>query len=340
MNSKIIGGKVNYSISAVRLFSLILIVTCHMMQFYGMGLAWWFNVGVQIFLCISGYLYGQRKSSDVISFYKHRFLKLLIPYYVVLFSAGMLLYIFFRDRFSLTDFMGALFCRYTIDGGGHLWFVATILMCYVLTPLLHIYRDRYVHNGVSLCLFTIIGSVIAVVAYKFYWDFNCAWICCYIIGYALGVNTCKKYISKTLLAVIFAFVAFIGNGIQIYINIIRGIRFEGELATAYGYFCDYNHVYLGIFLFLAIQLWLDGFNFEQHSRLVKALNFADQYSYECYLTHHFLILGPFSLMSVTRVSWVNVVIAICGIAGLTWVLKRCCLLGELWVQRVVRRNFC
>lgn len=51
----------DYSVSLIRLIATIFIITCHIMQYLSIELAWWFNVGVQIFLCMSGYLYGKKK---------------------------------------------------------------------------------------------------------------------------------------------------------------------------------------------------------------------------------------------------------------------------------------
>lgn len=51
--------KRDYAISIIRVISTGFIVICHMMKFYNCELAWWFNVGVQIFLCMSGWLYAQ-----------------------------------------------------------------------------------------------------------------------------------------------------------------------------------------------------------------------------------------------------------------------------------------
>lgn len=40
----------NYAISLIRLISMLFIIICHVLQNIGHELAWWFNVGVQIFL--------------------------------------------------------------------------------------------------------------------------------------------------------------------------------------------------------------------------------------------------------------------------------------------------
>lgn len=43
----------DYSISLIRLIATLFIITCHIMQYLTIELAWWFNVGVQIF-CMEG----------------------------------------------------------------------------------------------------------------------------------------------------------------------------------------------------------------------------------------------------------------------------------------------
>ena len=53
----------NASISLIRMVAMSFIIICHIFQTYGNELAWWFNVGVQIFLIISGYLYCSKDYS-------------------------------------------------------------------------------------------------------------------------------------------------------------------------------------------------------------------------------------------------------------------------------------
>lgn len=57
------GGVVrdDLGISFCRYIAMNFIVACHVLQYYDNELAWWFNCGVQIFICISGFLYGQRR---------------------------------------------------------------------------------------------------------------------------------------------------------------------------------------------------------------------------------------------------------------------------------------
>ena len=69
--------QIDYSVSFARFVAMCLIVTCHIMQrdnfasnINGAHIEWafWLNVGVQMFLFLSGYLYGKKQKIDAIPF--------------------------------------------------------------------------------------------------------------------------------------------------------------------------------------------------------------------------------------------------------------------------------
>lgn len=81
----------DYSVSSARFIAMCFIIICHMMQrddfasdINGAHISWafWFNVGVQMFLFLSGYLYSGKDNIDTVPFYKKNFPKLLTDYYV------------------------------------------------------------------------------------------------------------------------------------------------------------------------------------------------------------------------------------------------------------------
>lgn len=113
-------NKKDYSISAIRLFAIVSIVTCHILQYMNLELAWWFNVGVQVFLCISGWLYGGKRIDDSLSFIKKQFKKILLDYYIVIIPV-LVLYCFFESEImSKSLIFNVLICKQTLPGGGHL----------------------------------------------------------------------------------------------------------------------------------------------------------------------------------------------------------------------------
>lgn len=315
-NSQILigGGYRNSAISLIRLLSMLMIISCHIMQYYDLELAWWFNVGVQIFLCISGFLYGQKSIDNVTDFYNKRLKKILIPYYLVFIPFGIIEFIFARDAFSIKDYaMGLVLCS-TIKGAGHLWFIPTILMCYLITPLLQGYRNKCVEGKRTIVVFTVLGVIITSVLIQGFTTFNPAWICCYVIGYALGMNEKGKYISETVLMIIAGIIAVAGNAVQIYCDYVANIDFTG-----FGIIKNYNHVMLGVFIFLLLKVAFEKVNL---NRIGKLLKLSDAYSFEVYLVHVLLILGPFSLLALTEYSLFNILIMLLGVSILAFVLKK------------------
>lgn len=314
-------SKHRYSISMIRLISLLMIITCHIMQYEDFFLAWWFNVGVQIFLCISGYLYGQAKKREVREFYKARSIKILLPYYIVVLFFSVIEAMFFRSSFSILRFVGSVFCRKTIAGGEHLWFVCYILLCYAMLPILNEYRDSCVNNAKSLVRFSLISvSIVSILFGLFSAYFDPAWMSCYVMGYCLGVNRQKNLIRQSAVIIAFAAIAILGNGVQIYLSHFLKISFEGIYNDLFCIFENYNHAFLGIFLFLLMEQVFKNHQFGEQSK--RTLDITDKYSYETYLVHQFFILGPLSLMELTSFFILNIVIIFVGIAVMAWILQK------------------
>lgn len=138
-------------ISLCRVFATILILLCHIVKYYTFIpgyqiLPQFFNVGVYIFIIISGYLYGMRKEKKIsISlFYQTRLRKIVVP--VLIWE----LVVFWFDKNSglynfvsvLLSVQGAKWISTNIpivDGGemmAHTWFVTVILICYLLIPII------------------------------------------------------------------------------------------------------------------------------------------------------------------------------------------------------------
>lgn len=296
------------------MLSMLMIISCHIMQYYDFELAWWFNVGVQIFLCISGFLYGQKNIDNATDFYNKRLKKILIPYYLVFISFGIIGFLFARDVFSIKNFAMGLFLCSTIKGAEHLWFITTILMCYLITPLLQEYRNKHVHGERTIVIYSIVGVIITSVLIQGFTTFNPAWICCYVIGYALGMNEKCKYINEKVLMVITGIIAVAGNALQIYLDYIASIDFTG-----FGIIKNYNHVMLGVFIFLLLKLIFEKVDL---NKIGKFFKLSDEYSFEVYLVHQLLILGPFSLLTLTGNVLVRIAIVFLAICVLTVLLKK------------------
>ena len=298
--------KRDLSISFVRMLAMMFIVICHVMQYYDMELAWWFNVGVQIFLCISGYLYGRKRILDILVFYRKNFVKILIDYEIVVFAAVAATVLFTDTVITVEEIAGAVLTVSTIAGGAHLWFIPTILMCYLLTPLYERIFSRAEQSHKLLVPAAVLLFVMNELVFRQMFSyFNAAWVNCYLIGFALRRFQQYRF-WYTGSAWLLTLTGAVFISIQASVRYLQLITLTDAWRPFYYPMCDYGHVFLGVALFCSGRVLLRPFC--NINLIQRILRLSDRYSYQIYLTHHFFILGPLSLMALTANSYVNVVL--------------------------------
>ena len=298
--------KRDLSISFVRMLAMMFIVICHVMQYYDMELAWWFNVGVQIFLCISGYLYGRKRILDILVFYRKNFVKILIDYEIVVFAAVAATVLFTDTVITVEEIAEAVLTVSTIAGGAHLWFIPTILMCYLLTPLYERIFSRAEQSHKLLVPAAVLLFVMNELVFRQMFSyFNAAWVNCYLIGFALRRFQQYRF-WYTGSAWLLTLTGAVCISIQASVRYLQLITLTDAWRPFYYPVCDYGHVFLGVALFCSGRVLLRPFC--NINLIQRILRLSDRYSYQIYLTHHFFILGPLSLMALTANSYVNVVL--------------------------------
>lgn len=303
--------KKDYSVSLIRLLATVMIIVCHLFQYFDNDLHRWFDVGVQIFFCMSGYLYGKRMDGkeDEILFYKKRFIKILTDYYVTILIAMAVEAVFVPASLTKHSVIGSLILYSELDGGGHLWYIPYILLCYLVTPLLIRYFSHLKKDGILFAGMAAVFIVNNMINYTFANYFNPAWINCFIVGLFCGF--CEKNSRGTVLKItkscIFAAAAVL-NAIQIYVEYFTELQLEDVFLF---YEVKTNaHAALGLALFFAGQ-WL--FGKCRFGGFTKVLDWTDRFTYDVYLTHHFFIIGPLSLMELTPYLPLNIVIILAGV---------------------------
>ncbi len=298
--------KRDLSISFVRMLAMMFIVICHVMQYYDVELAWWFNIGVQIFLCISGYLYGRKRILDILVFYRKNFVKILIDYEIVVFAAVAATVLFTDTVITVEEIAEAVLTVSTIAGGAHLWFIPTILMCYLLTPLYERIFSRAEQSHKLLVPAAVLLFVMNELVFRQMFSyFNAAWINCYLIGFALRRFQQYRF-WYTGSAWLLTLTGAVFISIQASVRYLQLITLTDAWRPFYYPVCDYGHVFLGVALFCSGRVLLRPFC--NINLIQRILRLSDRYSYQIYLTHHFFILGPLSLMALTANSYVNVVL--------------------------------
>ena len=297
-------GKRDYSISCARLFAMCFIILSHMMQrdrfatdIFGMHIEWmvWFNVGVQMFLFISGFLYGQ-KEIETVSFYKKVFPKLLIDYYV--FAVAMLLVFGFSPIVDL-NFERAfnfLILSNSLPGLGHLWFVPTIMFCYLMTPILsEIFKTMDNKSDLKFLAESLLLLVIVHLSVKSVFRlFDAEWINCFVIGLIYGRLNSRKDRCKQVFNLSAFAICILILPVRFVIDYLYAGYLPDAFSTVYGTFSRYCHVVLGIVLVLLIRFLYKCFEKVNKTQAHPVLDWSDKYSYDVYLVHHVFVNSAFA----------------------------------------------
>lgn len=295
----------SFAISYLRVLALVSILSCHFLQALENEWAWILNIGVQVFFFISGYLYGHKVVTNWILFFKGRLLKVYFPFIFVS-SFFILAYIIADVKVSKTSVLSYILNTQMfigrIKGLGHLWFVTAIAICYLTTPVLQALRSCssiliWLLLGFSVYEITIVKYDVALFMPIFLYTF----------GYFFAhINGNIQLLLMFVLSIISIIILYSITWQQL-------LNYDGTMNRMF-------HVYIGLTLSILII-----------SALYKALHIGnlcgiakllDKYSYEIYLVHHPLILGPLSLMQMTNNRALNIIIILAITGVCAYALKR------------------
>ncbi len=316
--------KRDYSISFVRFVATVFIVVCHIYQYFSNGLTFWFNVAVQMFFFISGYLYGNRKIKDRLSFYGKNFKKILVPYYICVIIVGGIGLVFASDTCGLYDIGKLLILDAANDFMPlhNLWFIAYILLCYLITPFVNELLDKLEEKKIYIMFIEVFALMLGVfIFFEHYATFyKSLWILCYLVG-VLYRRLSDNYgkLQKYIFVIVVGIGALITKLGDIYIGKNSFLLTTDEMIEKSLKFHDFGHVLLGTFLcILLAQIFRWIFKNENKTPrfIISFLDLSDKYSYDIYLIHQVFILGAFSLYSVIESVWIaTIAVVVCTIVA-------------------------
>ena len=322
----------NNAIAFIRLISLIMIVSCHILQGLGNKMAFWVNVGVQIFLFISGFLYGTKKIDNFSNFYKQRLIKILLPFSIFSIIICLIEVLVLKNDYSFKFIIGNLFGLGGLIGTyslvSHTWFISYIMICYLITPLLQkIFNGNFRSNLIKLILLCICLQGLESYAIV---RFNACWVINFILGYfySLSYNDKKERIIYTIL--IFTTFVFIFPFAVIYQETLN-ISLPNFFNHFQNYFINYGHVLLGCVIFIILYYAFNLFKVKNN----KIFDFSDKYPYYIYLVHQVFILNYFSILHYTKYLSVNIIlITILSIVSGVILQK----ISNLLIRRLIKLN--
>lgn len=150
----------NMTLSAARIIATIFILICHIIKFYTFipghnQLGQFFNVGVPMFIIISGYLYGvkygdKEKEINIKQYIKDRFFRVVFPSQIwalciLIVTCGAYLFNTFTVLLNIQGIGWIITNNNFLDGGpylSHSWFVTVIILCYGMVPFLQKYCEK------------------------------------------------------------------------------------------------------------------------------------------------------------------------------------------------------
>lgn len=311
MTQVTINNNQSNAIKLIRAISALMIVWCHIFQGLNNELAWWFNVGVQIFLFMSGFLMAKDHINSPSIFLKKRLNKILIPYYILLFIT-IFIYNIFNIEISLNNTLTYIFClqgityNNIIPGLEHLWFISIIIICYILTLILNTQRERMIKNKSSyitvICFLFLVQVLINISSLPTAFG---ARIGAFIIGYFVACRYQYSISSKLFKNIsIITVTTLLIRLYFTYISPIESIKLNNVFNN---YFVNWQHTLLGYFIFIAIY-YNFSLNCNSNNTIFKLLNTISKYSYEIYLVHQIFIIGPISILFLTKYLTLNLTI--------------------------------
>lgn len=293
----------NVDITIARVMAMLMIILCHLCSWLGQNaLAMIFNVGVYVFLLISGMLYSQKIIDHAGTFLLKRWTKLCIPLYfliiplwIVSMAAGrqakiaaLLVYIFDLQGLNF------IFSKLTvpqINGLEHTWFITVIMMCYlIMIPVKRVDKDCMWTNKMWI-LWEVVLFITIDICCLYTLAIRLDYFLTFFLGYALGKRN-GQISKKTYVAICICMLAAMATRLGGRVLLDGSILYGSVIAP-------FTHIVLAIWIFASIKM-IDS----TLPKLVKTIadsrvvRYLERYSMYLYLTHYMFLVGPFPVKMI------------------------------------------
>lgn len=292
-----------YALSCARLLAFIMIISAHIIEklFYGQDgpastLCSVLTCGVELFMLISGYLYGSRvdlfKSKSVIRFLFDRFKRILLDYYIYFFLVIIPVFILFDpNNINITSAFKMFICHTPLTGVHHLWFISYILFCYLITPLLVYYKNHFISSNSFMSVF--IGMALLLVANELILRYLLLYftpgvIDAYIIGFFL-----PGLFSNKQLRIAISIPLFVLSSILCINNLFDS---------------TYMRIFASLSLFSTVLFLYNCYPIKNRN-IIHILDLSDKLSYDLYICH-MIYLQTIPLLWLTNSILLNILLVL------------------------------
>ena len=268
------------------------------------SLGMFLNCGVDLFIFISGYLYGIRGICEYKKWYARRALTVSLPAIVVSIVFMIVLQIF-NHTVSLNqlilylfDLEGLLMTSWKIvnpivsgiPGLGPLWFTTVIMLCYLLVPLLQRISVRIKNYYVVISLVFSIGIILSFITDGY---FSLVYFTIFIIGYLCGQIRILEKVNN---------VVFIASSVLFLISALGRLYLHRIMddTIIYSSYVTVQTIIAGLYVVVFIS-----YAFNKYPKVIiriankKTTRLLEKYSFFVYLTHGVFCMGYFNVYEKT-----------------------------------------
>ena len=309
---------------------MVLIVICHTVKYYTFipghsKLNQVFNVGVYVFLLISGFLYGGKEIREYGKWLLGRVKKVVLPASVVSLCDIVLLWCLGASLRKTTilayvfNLQGLLFLNWDffcllfeeIPNLGPLWFTTIIMICYLSLPFLQS-LCKWSQKGEQKILRSlfVIGTFFVIAAFFLIFHIiDLSYIFIFIVGYFLRFLGFTRDSTNPLSTLILTILTIILQFARIVIK-LNWPSFE-----FYSMYVSLSHSILGFWIFyIAFAFEKREPEFIQHVASSKIIREMDSLSYYIFLVHGLFCMGE--ILNVYK-GFDNLIVSTMTFLGLT-----------------------
>lgn len=295
-------GKRSVSITLLHVIGMVMIILCHISQEERQwALGEIFICAVPLFLFVSGYLTGKKPVESLGAWYFKKICRIWIPlllFVVTLFTVLEVTKVynvsFFQWMFCIFNLQGlnytfANFSRYgAVAGAGHLWFLTTLMFCYLLVPIMQEIRKVKLKPWQTRL---VLPAAIIFQLGALYLGFRLSYIITFFSGYFLANRPEKLRGTKNYLFV---------TGLTVVISVARLVLRKFVDGTKFydSYVALISAAMIGVWIFYTVF-----FIEEKIPKLVRLfdcgiIRFLERISFYVYLTHMMFIEDTFKISNI------------------------------------------
>ncbi|MBR2590703.1 MAG: acyltransferase [Clostridia bacterium] len=239
------------------------------------------SVGVPVFLMLSGMglFFSMSKNASIGQFYKKRLVRVVIPYAIVA-TVHFALRCIIKKQGIVAFLRGVFFVNFVLKSSSQFWFVAFILVMYLLFPLFFKLFRTGKYNFIKLLI--LCGIVVAAnfalsrLAPSLYENIEV--MLTRIPAFLIGVYLGEMAYNKRAVKLPFWLISILGGAAFLYISIMRNVTD----AVFSAYIVRYSETIYALLVMMVLSIVLEAIHSDGFSKICA---FFGSMSLELYLVH-------------------------------------------------------